>query len=233
MSPSNPDAGTVATVGGRTSRRARWGATLVLLMATAPACRQDMHDQPRQEPLEASAFFADGRASRPPVAGTVARGHLNEDEHLYLGKVGGEFVETFPLPITMEVMTRGRERYDIFCAPCHDRLGTGQGMVVKRGFTGPVSFHDQRLKESRAGYIYDVIAHGFGRMSGYAAQIPVEDRWAIVAYVRALQASRGPLETLPPEVRRRLARQPARTGAEPVSGHAEEQPEKPPDGEKR
>jgi len=181
-------------------------AALLLLVALAGGCRQDMHDQPRYETLEASAFFADGRASRAPVAGTVARGHLFEDEHLYFGKVGGEFVETFPFPITMETMTRGRERYDIFCAPCHDRLGTGQGMVVKRGFSGPASFHDQRLKDARAGYLYDVIARGFGRMSGYAAQIPVEDRWAIVAYVRALQASRGPVDAFPGAVRDRLER---------------------------
>jgi hypothetical protein len=182
---------------------------MLLLAAAAAGCRQDMHDQPRYEALEASAFFADGRASRPPVEGTVARGHLNEDDHLYRGRIGGEFVETFPFPVTMETMARGRERYDIFCAPCHDRLGTGQGMVVQRGFVGPVSFHDQRLREARAGYLYDVIARGFGRMSGYAAQIPVEDRWAIVAYVRALQESRARIDDLPAAVRERLARQPA------------------------
>ncbi len=177
-----------------------------------------MHDQPRLEPLEASAFFADGRASRPPVDGTVARGHLNEDDHLYRGKIEDEFVASFPFPITMEVMSRGRERYDIFCAPCHDRLGTGQGMVVKRGFTGPVSFHDQRLKDAPAGVLYDVITRGLGRMSGYAAQIPVEDRWAIVAYIRALQTSHVTAGDLPAHVREHLERAPA-----DASRHPEEQ----------
>jgi len=191
---------------------------LILLLAFAGGCRQDMHDQPRYDPLEASTFFPDGRASRPPVEGTVARGHLNEDDHLHRGKVGDEFVATFPFPITMDVMARGRERYDIFCSPCHDRLGTGQGMVVKRGFTGPASFHEQRLKDAPAGYLYDVTARGFGRMSGYAAQIPVEDRWAIVAYIRALQETRAPASDLPASVRETLDREPA--GA---SGHATEE----------
>ena len=203
----------------------RFDSRLIILSVLVLAgCRQDMHDQPRHEPLEASSFFADGRASRQPVTGTVARGHLNDDDHLHLGKSGEEFVETFPFPITMEVMSRGRERYDIFCAPCHDRLGTGQGMVVKRGFTGPVSFHDQRLKDARAGYIYDVITRGFGRMGGYAAQIPVEDRWAIVAYLRALQGSRGPfLESLPASVREQLVKESAFSN-EPVQSdpHAQE-----------
>jgi len=191
---------------------------LILLLAFAAGCRQDMHDQPRYDPLEASTFFADGRASRPPVEGTVARGHLNEDDHLHRGKVGDEFAATFPFPITMDVMARGRERYDIFCAPCHDRLGTGQGMVVRRGFTGPASFHEQRLKDAPAGYLYDVTARGFGRMSGYAAQIPVEDRWAIVAYIRALQETRAPASDLPASVRETLDREPA--GA---SGHVTEE----------
>jgi hypothetical protein len=170
-------------------------------------CRQDMHDQPRYEAMEASGFFTDGRSARPPVAGTVARGQLRDDAHLYEGKVAGELAKTFPFPVTIEVMRRGQERYDIFCAPCHDRTGGGRGMVVLRGFTGPVSFHEPRLRDAAPGYLYDVVTRGFGRMSPYAAQIPVKDRWAIVAYIRALQFSqRAPLEEVPERVRREFQR---------------------------
>ena len=161
----------------------------VVLIAVTSGCRQDMHDQPSQTALEASTFFADGRASRPPVSGTVARGGLMEDAHRYRGRVGERFASTFPYEITMEIMKRGRERYDIFCSPCHDTLGTGRGMVVRRGFSQAASFHIDRLRDVETGYLFDVVTNGFGRMSGYAAQIPVDDRWAIVAYVRALQMS--------------------------------------------
>ncbi len=190
--------------GGERQRRSLVGLAVVMIILAA-GCRQDMHDQPRYEPLEASTFFADGRASRPPVTGTVARGQLFDDPHLYEGKTDGEFATTFPFEVTMDVMQRGRERYDIFCSPCHDRLGTGQGMVVQRGLSGPVSFHDQRLRDAHPGYLFDVITRGFGRMSGYAAQIPVKDRWAIVAYTRALQESRtAGLADVPPAARERL-----------------------------
>jgi len=165
--------------------------SLVLIVLAAAACRQDMHDQPSNTALESSPFFPDGRSSRPPVPGTVARGHLDEDTHLMHGRIDGKFATTFPFAITDAIMNRGRERYDIFCSPCHDALGTGRGMVVRRGFPEEASFHIDRLRNVENGYLFDVATNGFGRMSGYAAQIPVNDRWAIVAYIRALQLSRN------------------------------------------
>jgi len=153
-------------------------------------CRQDMHDQPRYEPLEASDFFADGRASRPIVEGTVARGQLREDSLLYTGKVDGKDSEVFPFPVTEEVLQRGRERYDIFCSPCHGRTGEGDGMVVQRGYRRPTSFHMATLRGAAVGHFFDVMTNGWGAMPDYASQVPVNDRWAIAAYIRALQATR-------------------------------------------
>lgn len=164
------------------------GLVLLLLCATT-GCRQDMHDQPKYESLEASTFFPDGRASRPIVPGTVARGQLREDTHLYEGKVSGKPAETFPFPIDLKTLERGQQRYNIYCSPCHDRVGSGNGMVVRRGFRAPPSYHIERLRQVPPGYLYDVITNGFGAMQDYASQIPVRDRWAIVAYVRALQLS--------------------------------------------
>jgi mono/diheme cytochrome c family protein len=154
-------------------------------------CRQDMHDQPKAKPQSKSAFFADGRTGRPPVEGTVARGDLREDDHLYRGKVGGVFVTTFPFKIDAAILERGRERYNIFCSPCHGQTGLGNGMVVQRGFKVAASHHLERLRNETNGYWFDVITNGFGVMPAYAPQIPVHDRWAIIAYVRALQLSRN------------------------------------------
>lgn len=153
--------------------------------------RQAMYDQPKYEPLEASAFYANGMASRVPPAGTVARGHLKTDKHLYEGRVGGALARTLPFELTDEVMTRGRERYEIFCTPCHGALGAGDGMVVRRGMKAPPSFHIDRLRETPIGYTFDVVTNGYGAMYGYASRIPVTDRWAIAAYVRALQLSQN------------------------------------------
>lgn len=178
---------------------------LVALMAIAPGCRQRMADQPAPRPLTPSAFFPDGRSSRPFVDGTVARGELRDDEALYTGQAGGQIVEELPYLVNREMLDRGRERYDIFCAPCHDRVGEGQGMVVRRGFAQPPTFHSQRLREVRNGYLFDVITRGFGRMPAYAPQIPVADRWAIVSYIRALQVSQhATLEDVPATVREDL-----------------------------
>ena len=152
-------------------------------------CRQDMHDAPRYEPLEASPFFANGQASRHPVANTVPRGLLREDEHLYTGKVGGQPAAELPMPVTAELMARGRERFDIFCSPCHGRTGEGNGMIVQRGFRRPPSYHEERLRTAPVGYFFDVMTNGFGAMQDYAAQVPVADRWAIAAYIRAIQLS--------------------------------------------
>lgn len=171
------------------SAGAAWRIITLCLLVSLAACRQDMHDQPRYEPLEASAFFEDGRSARQPVTGTVARGQLQADTHFYTGRVNGEPVTTFPFQITQEVLKRGQERYNIFCSPCHDRVGNGEGMVVRRGFRRPPSFHIDRLREAPVGHFFDVITNGFGAMYDYAARIPPRDRWAIIAYIRALQFS--------------------------------------------
>jgi mono/diheme cytochrome c family protein len=165
-----------------------------------------MHDQPRHEPLEASILFADGRSSRPLIEGTVARGHLREDHELYTGlNAEGQFVSHLPAPVTRELLERGQSRFNAFCSPCHGRRGDGGGMVVQRGFKQPQSFHQTRLRDTPVGYYYDVISRGFGEMSSYAAQISPRDRWAIVAYVRALQISRNvPVAALTAEERQQL-----------------------------
>lgn len=170
------------------------------LLAGVAACRQDMHDQPKVRPYRESRFFSDGLSARPVVPGTVARGQLREDDALYLGKVEGNPVERFPFAIERATIERGRERYDIYCAPCHDRVGNGQGVVVRRGYRRPPSFHADRLRLAPVGYFYDVITNGFGVMPGYASQVPVHDRWAIIAYLRALQLSQHvAVATLPKE----------------------------------
>ena len=170
-------------------RNLRPVVAIVALSVVLAACRQDMHDAPRYDPLEASAFFPNGSAARTLVANTVPRGFLREDELLYTGKVSGQFADTFPMAVTADVMARGQERYNVFCSPCHGRTGTGNGMIVQRGFRQPPSYHEQRLREAPAGYFYDVMTNGFGAMQDYAAQVPVADRWAIAAYIRALQLS--------------------------------------------
>ncbi len=155
----------------------------------AGACRQDMHDQPRMRAYRGTEFFGDGRSARPLVEGVVARGQLREDAHLFTGKLDGAFAESFPFPITADVLARGQERFRIYCSPCHGQLGTGEGMVAERGYKKPPSYHIDRLRSEKPGYFFDVITSGFGAMPDYAAQVPVPDRWAIVAYIRALQLS--------------------------------------------
>jgi len=156
------------------------------------ACRIDMHVQPRQNPLSRSDFYTDQRSARPPVEGTVARGELDDDAYFFTGKVGNNPGENMPFPVTHEVLDRGRERFNIFCAPCHSRVGDGNGMVPSRGFARkPPSFHIARLQKASVGYFYDVITNGFGIMPDYASQIPPQDRWDIVAYIRALQLSQN------------------------------------------
>jgi mono/diheme cytochrome c family protein len=168
-------------------------------------CRQDMQDQPRFEPLEASDFFEDGRASRPLVEGTVAQGRLRLDEQLYTGKIDGELAATLPMPLSSQLLERGRERYNIYCSPCHDRAGSGQGIVVRRGFRRPSSFHIDRLREAPLGYFFEVMTNGFGAMMDYAAQVTPHDRWAIAAYIRALQLSQhATLADVPVEERQPL-----------------------------
>ena len=182
------------------------GALCLASLALVGACRQDMHQAPRYDPLERSDFFADGRASRPLVEGTVARGLLKDEPRFWTGKSGGALVTEIPVPVTKDLLVRGRERYDIYCSPCHSRTGDGTGMVVARGYKQPPSYHIDRLRAQPVGYYFDVISNGFGAMQDYAAQIPPKDRWAIVAYVRALQLSRhAPAADLSPDDRAKLA----------------------------
>jgi mono/diheme cytochrome c family protein len=153
------------------------------------ACRQDMHDQPKFTPLRESTFFGDARSARPLVAGTVAQGQLHDDPLLETGKTGKADASVFPFPVDANVVARGRERFDIFCAPCHGRTGAGDGMVVRRGYRRPPSYHDDRLRDAPVGHFIDVMANGFGAMPEYADQVNARDRWAIAAYIRALQLS--------------------------------------------
>jgi mono/diheme cytochrome c family protein len=170
-------------------------------------CRQDMHDQPRLKPFGKSTFFADHRAMRPLVPNTVARGRLNEDAHFVLGKVDGKDAETFPMPITKEVLARGREKFGIYCINCHGMLGDGNSMIVSRGLKRPPSYHIDRLRQAPPGYIFGVITNGFGVMYDLSDRIRPEDRWAITAYVRALQQSQNAtIDDVPPAERERLLR---------------------------
>lgn len=167
-------------------------AGVLAAIALLNGCRLDMHVQPRQNPLSRSDFFTDQRSERPPVEGTVARGQLREDTYLYTGKIGNSLGDYMPFPVTKEVLERGRERYNIYCAPCHSRVGDGNGFIPARGFPRkPPSYHIERLRKAPLGHFYDVITSGFGIMPDYASQIPPQDRWKIVAYIRALQLSQG------------------------------------------
>jgi mono/diheme cytochrome c family protein len=163
---------------------------LLAAIAALPGCRLDMQVQPKQNPLSRSDFFSDQRSERPPVEGTVARGQLREDTYFYTGKIGNNPGNYMPFAVTKEVLDRGRERYNIYCAPCHSRVGDGNGFVPSRGFARkPPSYHIERLQKAPLGYFYDVMTNGFGIMSDYASQVSPEDRWKIVAYIRALQLS--------------------------------------------
>ena len=194
----------------RSARRAVSPFVALLVCAAIPflaGCRQDMHDQPRLKPYAKSTFFADHRAMRPLVPYTVARGRLFEDTHLHQGKVDGKDAETFPMTITKEILTRGRERFAIYCINCHGMLGDGDSMIVSRGLKRPPSYHIDRLRQAPPGYVFGVITNGFGVMYDLADRIKPEDRWAIVAYVRALQQSQNAtIEDVPPAERDRLQR---------------------------
>lgn len=227
--------------------RSTFAFCLFTLAFLSAGCRQDMHDQPKYEPLDKSAFFADGRASRPLPEGTVARNQLRDDAPFYTGKTGqGQqagatdvstmasqgvaatpsqnasltaqyqgFVDTFPFPIDATALDRGQERYNIYCSLCHGRTGDGLGMIVRRGYRQPPSYHDDRLRQAPVGYFFDVITNGFGAMPDYSAQIPPDDRWRIIAYIRALQLSRqGTVPDVPPDKRDKIG-----TATEPAEEH--------------
>ena len=209
---------TMSTVGrGGTNRigslvRKRGAARLVATVALAgtllAGCRLDMHLQPKYLPEQPTDFFGDGRSERQPVPGTVARGHLRLDELLYTGKENGVVVDKFPFAITHADLERGRERYNIYCSPCHDYTGSGRGMIVQRGLPAPPSFHIDRLRQESAGHFVDVITNGFGAMYSYAARVEPEDRWRITAYIRALQLSRhATVQNVPEAERQKLTGQ--------------------------
>jgi len=164
-------------------------AVIVILLFSG--CRQDMYNESRYKTYAPSSFFDDGSSARPSVEGAVSHGEYYDDPLMTTGYVNGKLSNQFPFPMTKEILTRGQERYNIFCAVCHDQVGTGRGMVVQRGFPQPPSFHIDRLKMAPNGYYFDVMTNGMGKMYSYSARIPVKDRWAIVAYVRALQRSQN------------------------------------------
>ena len=167
---------------------------LCLLVAVS-GCRQDMHDQPKYRPLRASVFFENTSSARPLVEGTIARGTLQTDIPFFTGKNGAMLVSELPFPVTQAVLDRGQERYNIYCTPCHDGTGSGNGLVVQRGYPKPPSYHIDRLRQVEVGYFFDVMTNGFGRMPDYRAQITPRDRWNIVAYIRALQLSQHAAKT--------------------------------------
>ncbi|MGD9764433.1 MAG: cytochrome c [Candidatus Binatia bacterium] len=179
------------------------------LLAGLAGCRQDMHNQPKYQAFEQNRFFADQRASRPLVPGVVPRGHLDEDPAFYQGKGDGAPLATNPLGMTREVLLRGQERYNVYCSPCHDRTGSGEGMIVQRGYKQPPSFHEERLQRMPDGHLFQVQTNGYATMPAYAAQVPARDRWAIVAYIRALQLSQhATLADVPDAERAKLGAQP-------------------------
>jgi mono/diheme cytochrome c family protein len=199
---------------------------LAFCLLSSTGCRRDMQDQPRAKPFRSSSFFKDGLSSRPPVEGTIARGWLREDKELYTGKKNAvspgmaqsvatatspaanasasqvaaaypDDVDKFPFPITPDVLDRGQERFQIYCSVCHGMTGQADGMIVRRGFRRPPSYHEQRLREAPVGHFFDVVTNGWGAMPSYASQVPVRDRWAIIAYIRALQLSQAGAQPAP------------------------------------
>jgi len=174
-------------------------ATILCLLGGVLAttgCRQDMHNQPRYKPFAATDFFGDGRASRPAIEDTVARGQLHIDQARYTGKVDGKDVEAFPIQMTRADVERGQQRFNIYCSPCHGRLGNGHGMIVARGLRQPPSYLDQRLVDAPVGHFFDVMTNGYGAMYSYASRVAVDDRWRVAAYIRALQLSQGATATV-------------------------------------
>jgi mono/diheme cytochrome c family protein len=184
----------------------RLALTVLSLLAAfaAAGCRRDMQDTPRYEPYESSTFFKDGRASRHLVAGTIARGQLQQDTARATGKTTTGYVTALAMPLSRQVLDRGHQRFDIYCSPCHDRVGTGGGMIVQRGYKPPPSLHEDRLRAMPLGYFFDVMTNGFGVMPGYAPQVSGDDRWAIAAYIRALQLAQHARRTTPAEERAKL-----------------------------
>jgi cytochrome c5 len=195
------------------------GLILLTLVLTLASCRQKMANQPRYDPLEASDFFADGMSARPRIEGTVARGELSTDPFFDTGKVNGAVADGFPFPVTIEVINRGHERYDIYCSECHSRIGDGNGMIPARGYRRPPSFHTDTVRTATTGHLFDVMTNGFGAMPPYGKMIPPRDRWAIVAYIRALQLSQhATVADVPTNDRAQLDAPATATHAAPAHG---------------
>lgn len=197
------------------------GAGALAFLALA-ACRQDMHEAPRYDPLAPSNFFSDHRSARPMVEGTVARGQLRIDEARYTGKIAGEDVDQFPIPIAKDDIERGQIRFNIYCSPCHGRLGDGNGMVVLRGFRQPPSYYSERLMNAPVGHYFDVVTNGFGAMPSYASRVESDDRWRLIAYIRALQLSESAsLSDVPADQQQKLpVEPPLRTAGESTGAPA-------------
>jgi mono/diheme cytochrome c family protein len=195
-----------------------WLGMTTLLLLLLAGCRQDMHNQPKFKPLRASEFFPDGRSARPLVPGTVDRGEKDPDPVYMSGMQNSQPVLTLPFPVTRAVLERGRERFNIYCMPCHGELGDGNGMIAQRGYLHPPTFHDDRLRQAPVGHFFDVITNGLGGMPDYSQQIPVDDRWKIIAYIRALQLSQhATVAEVPAEMRGQLG-QPLPPGKEGITG---------------
>ena len=182
-------------------------AVAALCLLSATGCRQDMHNTPSAQPLRESHFVKGVSSARPLVEGTIARGTLQDDAAFFTGKSGAVLVDALPFPLTAEVLDRGQQRYNIYCAPCHGVSGNGDGMIVKRGYRQPPSYHVERMRTAPLGHYYDVMTNGFGAMPDYRAQVAPRDRWAIAAYVRALQLSQhAPAAEFPQEERDKLSK---------------------------
>jgi mono/diheme cytochrome c family protein len=187
------------------------------LLALA-GCRNDMHDQPKYKPLAGTDFFADHRASRPAVDGTVARGYLRIDDAHYTGKIGGEDIDLFPIQITKADIERGQSRFNVYCSPCHGRTGDGNGMVVLRGYRQAATYYSDKLMKAPVGHYFDVISNGFGAMPSYASRLDPDDRWRVIAYIRALQLSESAKVTdVPADKRQDLPVEPPPRGIAPAS----------------
>lgn len=219
----------------RFKNRTGIGALLIGVCLLGGACRRDMQDQPKMKPYRSTTFFGDGLSSRPPVAGTIPRGYLRSDKEYYTGKkfvapgsAAGpatttstspyvDDLETFPFQVTAETVKRGRERYEIFCSVCHGSTGYGDGMIVRRGFRQAASFHEERLRQAPVGHFFDAITNGWGAMPSYASQVPVQDRWAIIAYIRALQLSQQNVQQAMPSGSPAPGASPAVPGSSPTA----------------
>lgn len=184
-----------------TIAKRRWAPWAIMCALALAGCHQDMWNQPRYTPLQPSVFFADGAASRPIPEGTVEFMQPRTDEHYYQGKIDGEFAAGFPEQVTVDsaLLDRGQNRFQIYCAPCHGLTGMGDGMIPQRGFKNPPAYHEDRLKAMPNGYFFDVMTNGFGVMYSYSNRVNVADRWAIVAYIRALQLTQTPADELSDE----------------------------------